>query len=90
MIVGIPNVGKSTFINKVAKRKAVKAGNTPGLTKSQQWVKTENIELMDTPGVLWPKFESIDIGIKLALIGTIKEDILNKDDLVNYCYEFLK
>jgi len=90
MVVGIPNVGKSTFINKLAKRKAAKAGNTPGLTKSQQWVKTENIELLDTPGVLWPKFESKDIGIKLALIGTIKENILNNDELVNYCVNFLK
>ena len=90
MVVGIPNVGKSTFINKLAKRKAAKAGNTPGLTKSQQWVKTDNIELLDTPGVLWPKFESKDIGIKLALIGTIKENILNNDELVNYCVNFLK
>ena len=90
MVVGIPNVGKSTFINKLAKRKAAKAGNTPGLTKSQQWVKTENLELLDTPGVLWPKFESKDIGIKLALIGTIKENILNNDELVNYCVNFLK
>ena len=90
MVVGIPNVGKSTFINKLAKRKAAKAGNQPGLTKAQQWVKTENIELLDTPGVLWPKFESKDIGIKLALIGTIKEEILNKDELSSLCYNFLK
>ena len=90
MVVGIPNVGKSTFINKLAKRKAAKAGNQPGLTKSQQWVKTENIELLDTPGVLWPKFESKDIGIKLALIGTIKEEILNIDELSNICFHFLK
>lgn len=90
MVVGIPNVGKSTFINKLAKRKAAKAGNQPGLTKSQQWVKTENIELLDTPGVLWPKFESKDIGVKLALIGTIKEEILNQDELSNLCYAFLK
>ena len=90
MVVGIPNVGKSTFINKLAKRKAAKAGNTPGLTKSQQWVKSENIELLDTPGVLWPKFESKDIGIKLALIGTIKENILNNDELADVCVHFLK
>lgn len=90
MVVGIPNVGKSTFINKLAKRKAAKAGNTPGLTKSQQWVKTENIELLDTPGVLWPKFENKDIGVKLALIGTIKENILNTDELANICVNFLK
>lgn len=90
MVVGIPNVGKSTFINKLAKRKAAKAGNQPGVTKSQQWVKTENIELLDTPGVLWPKFESKDIGIKLALVGTIKEEILNKDELAIICYKFLE
>ena len=89
MVVGIPNVGKSTFINKLAKRKAAKAGNMPGVTKSQQWVKTDNIELLDTPGVLWPKFESKDIGIKLALIGTIKEEILNNDDLSSLCISFL-
>lgn len=90
MVVGIPNVGKSTFINKLAKRKAAKAGNQPGVTKSQQWVKTENIELLDTPGVLWPKFESKDIGIKLALVGTIKEEILNTDELSVLCYKFLE
>ena len=90
MVVGIPNVGKSTFINKLAKRKAAKAGNQPGVTKSQQWVKTENIELLDTPGVLWPKFETRDIGVKLALIGTIKEEILNTDDLSSLCINFLK
>ena len=90
MVVGIPNVGKSTFINKLAKRKAAKAGNQPGVTKSQQWVKTENIELLDTPGVLWPKFESKDIGIKLALVGTIKEEILNLDELAVICYKFLE
>ena len=90
MVVGIPNVGKSTFINKMARRKAAKAGNQPGLTKAQQWVKTENIELLDTPGVLWPKFESKDIGIKLALIGTIKEQILNINELSTLCYKFLE
>ena len=90
MVVGIPNVGKSTFINKLAKRKATKAGNQPGVTKAQQWVKTENIELLDTPGVLWPKFETRDIGIKLALIGTIKEEILNLDELAVFCYKFLE
>ena len=89
MVVGIPNVGKSTFINKLAKRKAVKAGNQPGVTRSQQWVKTENIELLDTPGVLWPRFETKDIGFKLALIGTIKEEILNNDDLSSLCISFL-
>lgn len=89
MVVGIPNVGKSTFINKLAKRKAAKAGNQPGVTKAQQWVKTENIELLDTPGVLWPKFENKDIGIKLALIGTIKEEILNNDELSLLCVDFL-
>jgi len=71
-------------------KKAAKAGNQPGVTKSQQWVKTENIELLDTPGVLWPKFESKDIGVKLALVGAIKEEILNMDELSVVCFNFLK
>ncbi len=90
MVVGIPNVGKSTFINKMSKRKAAKVSNMPGVTKSQQWVKADNLELLDTPGVLWPKFESQAIGIKLALIGTIKEEILNNDELSILCVSFLK
>ena len=81
LVVGIPNVGKSTFINKMAHRKAAGVGNKPGFTKTLQWVNTANVELLDTPGVLWPKFEDQSIGIKLALIGTIKEDILDTNAL---------
>lgn len=88
LVVGIPNVGKSTFINKMAHRKAAGVGNKPGFTRSLQWVNTSNVELLDTPGVLWPKFDS-SIGIKLALIGTIKEDILDQDTLSNIAIEFL-
>ncbi len=88
LVVGIPNVGKSTFINKMAHRKAAGVGNKPGFTRSLQWVNTANIELLDTPGVLWPKFDSL-IGIKLALIGTIKEDILDINTLSNIAIKFL-
>ena len=91
LVVGIPNVGKSTFINKLSKRKAANVGNMPGVTKAQQWIKIKNdFELLDTPGVLWPKFENQEIGTKLALIGTIKQDILDKSNLayslLNYLY----
>lgn len=88
LVVGIPNVGKSTFINKMAHRKAAGVGNKPGFTRSLQWVNTANIELLDTPGVLWPKFDSV-IGIKLALIGTIKEDILDINTLSSIALNFL-
>ena len=88
LVVGIPNVGKSTFINKLSKRKATNVGNMPGVTKAQQWIKIKNdFELLDTPGVLWPKFENQEIGTKLALIGTIKQDILDKSNLA---YSLLK
>jgi len=89
LVVGIPNVGKSTFINKMAHRKATGVGNKPGFTKSLQWVNTSNVELLDTPGVLWPKFEDQSIGIKLALIGTIKEDILDNDTLSRVVINYL-
>ena len=89
LVVGIPNVGKSTFINKMAHRKAAGVGNKPGFTRSLQWVNTSNVELLDTPGVLWPKFEDPSIGIKLALIGTIKEDILDQDTLSDIAIDFL-
>ena len=88
LVVGIPNVGKSTFINKMAHKKAAGVGNTPGFTKSLKWVNTANVDLLDTPGVLWPKFDE-SIGIKLALIGTIKEDILDQDTLSNLLMDFL-
>ena len=89
LVVGIPNVGKSTFINKMAHRKAAGVGNKPGFTKTLQWVNTANVELLDTPGVLWPKFEDQSIGIKLALIGTIKEDILDNNALSEIALEYL-
>ena len=90
LVVGIPNVGKSTFINKLSKRKAANVGNMPGVTKAQQWIKIKNdFELLDTPGVLWPKFENQEIGTRLALIGTIKQDILDKSNLAYSLLNYL-
>lgn len=82
MVVGIPNVGKSTFINSFAGKACAKTGNKPGVTKGKQWIRlNKNVELLDTPGILWPKFEDQTVGLKLALIGTIKDEILNIDEL---------
>lgn len=82
MILGIPNVGKSTLINTLAQRKATNVGDKPGVTKSQTWIKIkEDFYILDTPGILWPKFEDQEVGLKLALCGSIKEEILNLDDL---------
>lgn len=82
MVVGIPNVGKSTFINTFAGRACAKTGNKPGVTKGKQWIRlNKNVELPDTPGILWPKFEDQSVGLKLALIGSIKDEILNIDEL---------
>lgn len=82
MVVGIPNVGKSSFINKMAKSNIAKTGDKPGVTKSKQWIKTNmGIELMDTPGVLWPKFEDEKVGLSLAFTGAIKDDIMDIEDL---------
>ncbi len=82
MVVGIPNVGKSTFINSYAKKACTKTGNKPGVTKGKQWIKlSKTLELLDTPGILWPKFEDQQVGIKLALLGSIKDDILNLSEL---------
>ena len=90
LVVGIPNVGKSTFINKLSKRKAANVGNMPGVTKAQQWIKIKNdFELLDTPGVLWPKFENQEIGTRLALIGTIKQDIWDKSNLAYSLLNYL-
>ena len=78
MVLGIPNVGKSTFINKVAKRKTAKAEDRPGVTRSKQWVPVDStLELLDTPGILWPKFDDERVGILLACTGAIKDDILD-------------
>ena len=82
MVVGIPNVGKSTFINSFAGKACAKTGNKPGVTKGKQWIRlNKNVELLDTPGILWPKFEDPQVGIYLALIGSIKDDILNIEEL---------
>ena len=82
MVVGIPNVGKSTFINKMAKNTVAKTGDRPGVTKSKQWIKTkQDIEMLDTPGVLWPKFEDEQTTLNLAFTGAIKDEIMDTEDL---------
>ena len=82
MVVGIPNVGKSTFINTFARKGAAKTGNKPGVTKGKQWIKlSSSLELLDTPGILWPKFEDQSVGVKLAMIGSIKDEIMNIEEL---------
>lgn len=82
MVVGIPNVGKSTFINSYAGKACAKTGNKPGVTKGKQWIRlSKDVELLDTPGILWPKFEDQRVGLYLALIGSIKDEILNIDEL---------
>lgn len=88
MILGIPNVGKSSFINRIAKKNKLEVGNRPGVTKSKQWIRIgKNQELLDTPGVLWPKFENNEIALNLAFTGTIKDDILDRTEIA---YELLK
>ena len=89
MIVGIPNVGKSTLINLLAKRKSAGVGNMPGFTKSQKLVKCDGFDLLDTPGILWPNLKENNSGVKLALIGCIKEDILPSLDLVKIALNYL-
>lgn len=82
MVVGIPNVGKSTFINSYAKKACTKTGNKPGVTKGKQWIKlNKTLELLDTPGILWPKFEDNEIGMRLAFIGSINDQILYSEEL---------
>lgn len=91
MILGIPNVGKSTLINRFAKKNIARTGNTPGVTKSQQWIKiAKELELLDTPGILWPKFEDQEIGYKLALTGAIKDAVVRMEDLAVYALRFLE
>ena len=82
MVVGIPNVGKSTFINSFAGRAAAKTGNKTGVTKGAQWIRlNKQVELLDTPGILWPKFEDQAVGVKLAMLGSVNDEILNIDEL---------
>ena len=91
MVVGIPNVGKSTFINTYAGKACTKTGNKPGVTKGKQWIRlNKNVELLDTPGILWPKFEDQRVGLLLALIGSIKDEILNIDELSLELIQILK
>ena len=88
MIVGIPNVGKSTLINQIIGKKSAKTGDTPGITKSQQWLKIKgNIELLDTPGILWPKIEDVSVANKLSFLGSIKDSILEIEEIY---YEFIQ
>ena len=90
MIVGIPNVGKSSFINRIAKKTSAEVGNKPGVTKQKQWIRiNDKVELLDTPGVLWPKFESEKVGINLAITGTIKDDILELTEIAYSLTKFL-
>jgi len=82
MVVGIPNVGKSTFINSFAGKACTKTGNKPGVTKGKQWIRlNKNLELLDTPGILWPKFEDQQVGMKLAFIGSMNDEIIIMDEL---------
>lgn len=91
MVVGIPNVGKSTFINSFAGKACTKTGNKPGVTKGKQWIRlNKGLELLDTPGILWPKFEDQKIGMKLAFIGSINDEILHTDELALDLITFLQ
>jgi ribosome biogenesis GTPase A len=91
MIVGIPNVGKSTFINSFAGKACAKTGNKPGVTKGKQWIKlNKNVELLDTPGILWPKFDDQLVGLRLALIGSMKDENVDRGEMAIELIEFLK
>ncbi len=91
MVVGIPNVGKSTFINSFAGKASAKTGNKPGVTKGKQWIRlNKNLDLLDTPGILWPKFEDQEVGIRLALVSAIREEILDLNELSLYLLAYLQ
>lgn len=91
LIIGIPNVGKSTLINRLAKKNIAKTGDRPGITTSQQWVKVgKELELLDTPGILWPKFEDELVGLRLAITGAIKDSIINLQDVAIFGLRFLE
>ncbi|MDD6155714.1 MAG: ribosome biogenesis GTPase YlqF [Lachnospiraceae bacterium] len=91
MVVGIPNVGKSTFINSYAGKAVAKTGNKPGVTKGKQWIRlNKDVELLDTPGILWPKFEDQTVGLRLALVGSMNDQILNVDELAISLIDCLK
>lgn len=91
MIIGIPNVGKSTFINQLVSKKATNVGNKPGITKAQQWIRLHSgMDLLDTPGVLWPKFEDENVAMHLAISGAIKDQILPLDEVVLYFLKFMQ
>lgn len=90
MVVGVPNVGKSTFINQVAKKKSAKAGNKPGVTRGKQWVNVDpGLDLLDTPGILWPKFEDEITGMHLAFTGAVKDEIMDRETLACHLIEIL-
>jgi ribosome biogenesis GTPase A len=91
MVVGIPNVGKSTFINSFAGKACTKTGNKPGVTKGKQWIRlNKGLELLDTPGILWPKFEDQTVGLHLAMIGSINDEIVHLDELAYDLINFLR
>ena len=90
MVLGIPNVGKSTFINKVAHRKTARAEDRPGVTRSKQWVPVDStLELLDTPGILWPRFDDPEVGKRLAFTGAIKDDVVDMEELACYLMDYL-
>ena len=90
MVIGIPNVGKSSFINRVSKKTSAGVGNKPGVTKQKQWIRVnDKVELLDTPGVLWPKFETQEVALHLSYIGTIKEEVIDRTEVAFYLVKFL-
>lgn len=90
MILGIPNVGKSSLINRISKKTSANVGNRPGVTKQKQWIRVaDNIELLDTPGVLWPKFDSNEVALNLSFTGTIKDEVLERTEIAFYLVKYL-